>query len=210
MSESIRPRRNDQPQRAEQQAHLRLAITTKLAPYSSKDHLTKVVSMPASFTKVEFGMVNGEKVFKYVITNSNGLSISCTNYGATIMSVMAPDRHGKLEEVSLCYSTLEELQKTEGRPYFGCVAGRVANRISKGTFHIDDRTYNLVVNNGENHLHGGTSGFDQKVWSAVELNRDDRIGVEFQYVSPDGEENYPGNLIVRSHEYKLNPNRLYT
>ncbi|RYH31674.1 hypothetical protein EON65_02180 [archaeon] len=152
--------------------------------------------MPSSFSKVEFGVVNGEKVFKYVITNSNGLSITCSNYGATIMSVTAPDRYGKLEEISLCYSTLADLQKTEGRPYFGCVAGRVANRIAKGHFQIDDKAYTLAVNNGENHLHGGKSGFDQKIWSAVELNRDDRIGVEFQYISPDGEENYPGNLMV--------------
>jgi aldose 1-epimerase len=152
--------------------------------------------MPSAITQAIFGKHAGEKVFQYTVTNSQGLSFCCTNYGATILSVLAPDRHGVLEEVTLCYRSLDELKRKEGRPYYGCVAGRVANRIAKGRFNLDDVEYTLAVNNGQNHLHGGLEGFDQKIWKAVEVKGSDRLGLEFQYCSPNGEEGYPGNLMV--------------
>lgn len=133
---------------------------------------------------------------KYTITNSNGLSFTCCTFGATILSVKAPDRHGTIEEVTLCYSTLDELRRKDSRPYYGCVAGRVANRIANGKFTLNDTHYQLATNNGPNNLHGGVEGFDQKLWKAVEVCGADRLGIEFQYLSADDEERYPGNLMV--------------
>lgn len=152
--------------------------------------------MPSSISREDWGIVDGKHVFLFTISNSCGMTFKCTNYGATIVSVHAPDRHGHSEEVTLCYNNLPMLQMESGRPYYGCAVGRVANRIAKGTFTINEQQFSVAVNNGPNHLHGGLKGFDQQVWKAVEVNGPDRIGVEFQYSSPDGEEGYPGNLLV--------------
>ena len=79
-----------------------------------------------------------------------------------------------------------------GHPFFGAIAGRVANRIAKGKFTLDGKEYTLAVNNGPNSLHGGNVGFDKQVWDAEPCETEGRAGVELQYVSPDGEEGYPG------------------
>lgn len=155
--------------------------------------------MPSSISREPWGSVEGEAVFLYTVTNSNGMSFKVTNFGATIISVMAPDRHGALEEVTLSHNNLEGLRRKANRPYYGCAVGRVANRIANGRFTLNEVEYQLAVNNGPNHLHGGLEGFDQKVWKAVEVNGSDRLGIELQCCSPHNEENYPGNLLVSSH-----------
>eukprot|EP01039_Chlorochromonas_danica_P000029 gene29-32_t len=153
--------------------------------------------MPAAITKEIFGSIHDSTpIHRFTITNKNGLSFQCTNYGATILSIRTPDRRGTLEEITLNYDTLEMLQKKEGRPYYGCIVGRYANRIGKGRFSLDENVVELAVNNGPNHLHGGLEGFDQKIWTAVEVHKDEGLGIEFSYCSPDGEEGYPGNLMV--------------
>jgi aldose 1-epimerase len=150
-----------------------------------------------SITKDEtFGVYEGAVVNKYVISNSTGLSLTVVDYGATVISVYAPNRDGISEEVSLNYKSLDELVSKYG-PHFGCLAGRYANRIKAGKFEIDGETFQLNNNNnGINHLHGGRYGFDTKVWNSSIIRNEFEAGVEFKYLSPDGDEKYPGSLEV--------------
>ena len=114
------------------------------------------------------------------------------SYGATLTSFKVPDRAGAVEEVTVCHRDLDGL-RTRSR-YFGCTTGRVANRIAGGKFKLDGNEYSLAVNNGQNALHGGLVGFDKRNWSSRAVS--DRVSVEFQYVSADGEEGYPGALTT--------------
>jgi aldose 1-epimerase len=144
-------------------------------------------------TITDFGKVDGKPVSLYTLTNANGMVVKITNYGCTITEIHVPDKAGKMADVALGFDTLDGyLAKS---PFFGCVAGRVANRIAKGKFTLDGKDYSLAVNNGPNALHGGTKGFDKKVW---EFRPGEQVpgfaGVDFHYLSPDGEEGYPGNL----------------
>ena len=129
------------------------------------------------------------------------MEVTLLTYGATILSVKTPSKTSSVpEEVTLCSTTMDDLlQKTN---YYGCTAGRVANRIAKGKFTVDNKEYSLVTNNGVNHLHGGTIGYDKVVWTPRVFCQANEVGVEFTYVSPDGEEGYPGNVVAKA-EYKL-------
>ncbi len=148
-----------------------------------------------SVLKQEFGNVEGVAVDLYTLTNDHGCSLSVTNYGAIIQSLKVPNKSGNLHDVVLGFDTLDGY--VENNPYFGCVVGRCGNRIEKGQFSIDDVTYSLAVNNGENHLHGGLKGFDKVVWNAKPLKTKNGPGVVLSYVSPDGEEGYPGTVEIR-------------
>lgn len=132
----------------------------------------------------------GVPVYKYTLTNESGASVTLCNIGAAIVSVNVPDRSGKLGDVVLGYSKAESYF-ADG-PCAGKCPGRYANRIAKGRFTLDGKEYELPVNNGPNHLHGGPEGFQNKVWES----RKHKGGVEFKYVSADGEMGYPGNLVV--------------
>lgn len=132
----------------------------------------------------------GVPVYKYTLTNESGASVTLCNIGAAIVSVNVPDRNGKLGDVVLGYSKAESYF-ADG-PCAGKCPGRYANRIAKGRFTLDGKEYELPVNNGPNHLHGGPEGFQNKVWES----RKHKGGVEFKYVSADGEMGYPGNLVV--------------
>lgn len=132
----------------------------------------------------------GVPVYKYTLTNESGASVTLCNIGAAIVSVNVPDRNGKLGDVVLGYSKAESYF-ADG-PCAGKCPGRYANRIAKGHFTLDGKEYDLPVNNGPNHLHGGPEGFQNKVWES----RKHKGGVEFKYVSADGEMGYPGNLVV--------------
>ncbi len=133
-----------------------------------------------------------QKVKLYTLTNSNGITAKVMTYGAILISLEVPDRKGKLSDITLGYDNLDSYIKEN--PYFGAIAGRYANRIAKGKFVLDGVDYNLVVNDGENHLHGGLKGFDKVVWDAQSFERNGDIGVRLSYLSKDGEEGYPGNL----------------
>ena len=135
---------------------------------------------------------DGEIVYLYTLTNSKGMKAEIINYGGIVVSLYAPDRNGKFEDVVLGYDNLDDYIKET--PYFGCIAGRYANRIAKGKFTLNGEEYNLAVNNGPNHLHGGIKGFDKVVWTAKPFKTATEAGVELIYVSKDGEEGYPGNL----------------
>jgi aldose 1-epimerase len=137
----------------------------------------------------------------YVLKNSNGMTAKVMTYGATLTELDVPDKNGKPLDVTLGFDDLESYLK--GHPFFGSIAGRVANRIAGAKFTLDGKEYKLEANNGPNTLHGGKKGFDKVVWKAEEVQDRDRTGVKFNYRSPDGEEGFPGNLDV-SVTYTLN------
>ena len=140
---------------------------------------------------------DGEEVYLYTIKNENGAEASVTNFGGAITSIKVPDRDGVFGDVVLGYETLDEYVKNPR--YLGALIGRYANRIDRGKFSLNGVEYQLAQNNGKNHLHGGTKGFDKRVWNATET----ADGLHLEYFSKDGEENYPGNLNV-SVDYSLN------
>ncbi|MCD7974064.1 MAG: galactose mutarotase [Candidatus Azobacteroides sp.] len=135
--------------------------------------------------------VEGKSVALYTLINKKGISVDITNYGAKIVRLYVPDKNGNPEDVVLGFDTLEEYLEKE--PYFGAVCGRVANRIKDGKFMLDGKEYKLAVNNGTNHLHGGNIGYNARIWdfSTIEENK-----LSLRYLSPDGEEGYPGNLDI--------------
>lgn len=127
----------------------------------------------------------------YTLTNASGASVTLSQLGAGVVSVCVPDRDGKLADVVLGYSNPADYMN-DG-PCAGKVPGRCANRIARGHLDIDGKVYQLAINNGPNHLHGGPTGFANHIWDA-EMNGDQ---VVFTLLSPDGDENYPGNLTAR-------------
>ena len=164
-----------------------------------------VASVAALFTnpaqaqgisKMAFGKTaDGREVSLYTLKNAEGMEVAISNYGGTIISLKVPDRAGHVEDVVLGFDNLDGyLQK--GNPYFGATVGRYANRIAKGQFTIDGKTYHVPVNNGPNSLHGGLKGFDKQVWSAKDSSDSKGQHLALHYVSKDGEEGYPGNLTV--------------
>ena len=136
---------------------------------------------------------DGKKIYKYYVTNSSGAQVVLTSLGASIVSVLVPDKDGKLTDVSLGFDTPEEYY--EDGAYLGRVPGRYANRIAKGHFKLNGKEYNLAINNGANHLHGGPTGFSYQVWDSRIIDG----AVEFMYISEDGEEGYPGTLKTVAH-----------
>jgi aldose 1-epimerase len=141
--------------------------------------------------KQPFGTApDGQEVQLYTLTNSNGMTVKITNYGAIVTSIVTPDREGNMGEVVLGHDSVEAY--TPNDPYFGAIAGRYANRINKGRFTLDGKEYQLATNDAPNHLHGGNTGFDKVVWTAAEVPAENAL--RLTYVSPDGEEGYPGNL----------------
>ncbi len=159
--------------------------------------------------KEEFGRLpDGTPVELYTLYNSQGLRARIMTYGAIVVSLEVPDRTGSLADITLGYDSLAGYLETT--PYFGAVVGRYGNRIAKGRFTVDGQDYTLAANNGENHLHGGLLGFDKVVWSAEPVRADAAVGVKLSYLSPDGEEGYPGNLscvvtywITEANELKI-------
>ncbi|HLZ90820.1 MAG TPA: aldose epimerase family protein [Candidatus Acidoferrum sp.] len=152
--------------------------------------------MRGTIRKQSFGKtVGGEPIDLYSLTNKKGMEVSITNYGATVVSIQAPDRAGKTADVVLGFDTLEGYES--GKAYFGATVGRYGNRIGGGKFSLDGKTYTLPQNNGKNTLHGGITGFNKKVWKAKEMASKDGESLELSYLSPDGEEGFPGNLSVK-------------
>jgi aldose 1-epimerase len=125
-----------------------------------------------------------------------GVRASVTDHGATLVSLMLPDRRGRTADVVLGFDDVAGYESDQNQ-YFGCTTGRVCNRIGKGRFRLDGYDFQLAVNNGENHLHGGaTRSLDKVRWKGRASQKDGGPAVVFTYDSPDGEENYPGNLAI--------------
>jgi aldose 1-epimerase len=151
---------------------------------------------PAHVTKSAFGTTpSGQAVSLYTLTNANGIELRTMDYGGIITSLRTPDRNNAFADIVLGYDSLAGYLKTT--PYFGALVGRYANRIAKGHFTLDGKTYTLAVNNGKNALHGGLVGFDKVVWQAQSFDSAGKVGVVFTYTSKDGEEGYPGTLQAR-------------
>ena len=146
----------------------------------------------------------GEKVHEFTLQNGNGITVKLINYGATLTSLVTPDRDGKLADIVLGY---DDIRGYESDPIFsGCVVGRFANRISNASFELEGKQYPLAANfEGGHHLHGGEVGFNARVWDAQIVKQEMAVGVAFTLVSQDGEEGYPGRLVVRM-KYLLNDN----
>jgi aldose 1-epimerase len=147
----------------------------------------------------DFGRTSdGREAHAFVLRNTAGVEAVLTDFGATLVALRVPDRDGALADVVLGFDDVSGYEGKDNQ-YFGCTAGRVANRIAGGKFTLDGRQHQLATNNAPNHLHGGDQGFGQKLWSA---EWSDGARVVFRYVSPAGEEGYPGALSA-SVEYTL-------
>lgn len=144
--------------------------------------------------KRPFGKTPDRKnVDLYTLTNTNGLIAKITNYGGIVTSLQVPDRNGSFADIVLGYDNLDDYIKNNS-PYFGAIVGRFAGRIAKGKFTLKGVEYKLATNDGPNHLHGGIKGFDKVVWNARQMQTDEGPALKLTYLSPDGEEGYPGNL----------------
>lgn len=141
----------------------------------------------------------GKELMLFTIQNGQGTSVSVTNYGAIITSIRTVDASGMFADIALGFDRAEDYLTDyyiANCPYFGCIAGRYANRIAKGRFTLDGKDFVLAVNNGGNALHGGIRGFDKRVWDAQLTETPEGCGVELSYLSQHLEEGYPGNLKV--------------
>jgi aldose 1-epimerase len=145
--------------------------------------LMSIISRPFGQTP------SGEAVDLYTLTNGKGMEATISTWGGVLVSLKVPDRNGSLGDVVLGFDNLDGYLKPG--PYFGAIIGRYGNRIAQGKFTLDGVTYSLAKNNGENTLHGGTRGFDKRLWKAA---RSSGQSLELTYLSKDGEEGFPGNL----------------
>ena len=151
------------------------------------------VALPASAFDT---VLNGDSVTLYTLTNDSGMMVQLTNYGARIVALWVPDAAGDFKDVVLGYESIAEYLSSTDH-FCGPIVGRYGNRIDKGSFTLDGKTYQLTINDGENHLHGGVHGFWDKVWKARPVNTTTgEPAVEMSYLSADGEEGYPGNLTI--------------
>jgi len=180
-----------------------MIATTLLAGCADSDS-----SQGPRIEKTPFGVTpSGDSVDLYTLATESGVTMQVTNYGGIITSLEVPDREGRLEDVVLGFDSLSTYvseQYRSANPYFGALIGRYGNRIDDGTFSIDGETYALETNNGTNHLHGGTEGFDQVLWQAEPVRESDTVGITFTRTSPDGHGGYPGRLDVEV-TYRLTP-----
>ena len=143
----------------------------------------------------EYGRTSaGVAVQEYTLDNASGMEVKIINFGGIVTSVRVPDRDGRFANVALGFECLEKYE--DEHPYFGAITGRYANRIAGGRFQLDGEEYQLFKNDGANSLHGGEIGFDKRIWSARDACAGSPSSLELHYLSPDGEEGYPGNLDV--------------
>jgi aldose 1-epimerase len=145
--------------------------------------------------KQSFGKTDdGQAIDLYTLTNKSGAQVSITNYGGIVVSIKVPDKTGKLGDVVQGYDSVEGYVKDKA--FLGATIGRYGNRIAKGKFVLNGVTYHLPLNDGPNSLHGGTLGFNKRVFTAKEVPGAEVPALELTYVSKDGEEGYPGNLTA--------------
>lgn len=159
----------------------------------NKSGTSDTTTATASLSFKPFGGTADGKVMQAILKNAAGMEVRIMNYGGTVTDIIVPDRNGKPGNVVLGYDSLEGFTQ-KGNPYFGALIGRYGNRIAKGKFTLDGKTYTLALNNNGNSLHGGLKGFDKVIWEMKGLPGDSSISLT--YTSKDGEEGYPGNMTV--------------
>jgi aldose 1-epimerase len=168
-----------------------VAVGSALAGQGTAPAATPAAAGHAGVTRAPFGQLpDGTAVESFTLRNASGMEVRAMTYGAIITSLRVPDRAGRLGDVVLGHDDLAGYLRKPS--YFGTVVGRYGNRIAKGRFTLDGKTYTLATNNGPNHLHGGIKGFDKAVWKAEPATKG--AAVTFRYASADGEEGYPGRL----------------
>jgi len=144
----------------------------------------------SSIKKECIGQLEGEDIFQYTLQNKTGMQVQVINYGATITNIVTPDRYGEMQSVVLGFDSLAHYAGWQNS-LMGSTVGRVANRISNKTFTLDEKEYTL-----SSDIHGGVKGFDKRIWSGKALPGENDVAVEMSYLSKDGEEGFPGNLLV--------------
>ncbi len=169
------------------------AIST-LSACTIEQHMTKAPSTAAGCTisSHDWGKVDEKPVHLWTLRNGAGMEAQITDYGTIVVSLTVPNAEGRCADVVLGRPSVQDyVDRTQ---YFGCTAGRCANRIAKGEFTIDGKSFTVATNNGANHLHGGVKGFDKVVWSGVGAVTDAGATLTLTYTSPDGDEGYPGSV----------------
>jgi len=157
---------------------------------------TQRTEAQSKMEKRPFGKTqDGQSVDLYILKNKSGFEAAITNFGGTLVSLKTPDKNGKIADVILGYDSVTGYEN--GKAYFGGTIGRYGNRIAHGKFSLNGTTYTLPKNDGENSLHGGTIGFNKRVWTAKDVSTSAGEALELTYLSKDGEEGYPGNLSVK-------------
>jgi aldose 1-epimerase len=137
--------------------------------------------------------IDGKKTDLYILKNTKGAEVAITNYGGRIVSLLVPDKNGKLTDVVEGFDSVSGFE-TSKEPYYGALIGRFGNRIAKGKFTLEGKQYNLFLNNGQNALHGGKPGYQSVVWDAKQI---DSTTLQLTYLSKDMEAGFPGNLNIR-------------
>ena len=151
-----------------------------------------------SVSRADYGTTKaGSAVSQYTLHNARGVTLKIITYGGIVTALDVPDRHGKPADIVLGFDTLHDYETYNGNIHFGALIGRYANRIAGGRFSLDGRTWQLPINDGPNTLHSGPNSFDTKLWTVTGTHGDGKsAGVTLRYVSPDGENGFPGTLTV--------------
>jgi len=170
-------------------------MTARLGAALALATLLTAPALAGTLERKPFGRTpDGSTIEAITLADGHGMAATILTLGASVQSVIVPDRNGKVADIVLGY---DDLVGYLAKPnYFGATVGRVANRIAKGRFTLDGKSYQTPVNDGPNALHGGTKGFDKVVWTIVSTNGGAQPSVTLRYVSPDGDQGYPGTLTA--------------
>jgi len=182
------------------QAPLAAAALAVVTTFAYPSHAAMIENAPYGTTKT------GQHVDRYTMVNDHGMVVRFLTYGGIITDIDAPDRDGRLRDVVLGLKTLGDYETKS--PYFGALVGRYANRIAKGRFTLNGKTYELPINNPPNSLHGGTVGFDKMVWDVHPVPVADGVGAVLTLTSPDGQDGYPGTMHIQVQYSLTNDNAL--
>lgn len=170
-----------------------IVVNTSCSGEKGKTTVQEQKNLSAEAPTKPFGkMPDGQAVDLFVLKNAKGMEATITPYGATLVSLKAPDRSGNFADVLLGFDSLEGF--LGNHPYFGAIVGRYGNRIGKARFQLGGKEYKLAANNAENSLHGGTRGFDKVLWTVRDAPAANKPSIQLEYVSKDGEEGFPGQL----------------
>lgn len=169
-----------------------LVLTTGAAAAMIAGSAHAATAKRSTFGKLD----DGRSVAAVTLSNGRGVSATVIAWGATLQSVVMPDRNGKRADVALGYDNIRAY--IEQPQYFGTTVGRFANRLAAGRFTLDGKAYQTPVNNGKNALHGGTAGFDKVLWDVVSVKEGAAASVTLRYVSPDGDQGYPGTMTINA------------